>query len=111
MARNVKKGDLVQIISGNYKGATGKVLRVIPDTNKVVIEGCNRKYRHVRPSRKYPQGGRVQIEQPVHISNVLPVNPKSSTATRVRYEKGKDGSKKRLAVDGTEIGVIKRSAE
>jgi large subunit ribosomal protein L24 len=111
MARHVKKGDQVQIISGDYKGATGRVLSVIPDENKVVIEGCNRKYRHVRPSRKDPQGGRVQIEQPIHISNVLPLHPKSSKATRVRYKKGKDGSKKRLAVDGMEISVVTRSSE
>jgi large subunit ribosomal protein L24 len=111
MARHVKKGDLVQIISGDNKGVTGKVLRVIPETNKVVIEGCNRRYKHVRPSQKNPQGGRVQIEQPIHISKVLPVNPKSSMATRVRYEQNKDGSKKRLAVDGTEIGVVRRSSE
>ena len=111
MARHIKKGDQVQIISGEFKGATGRVLRVIPDADKVVIEGCNRKYRHVRPSRKYPQGGRVEIEQPIHISNVLPLHPKSSTATRVRYEKGKDGSKRRLAVDGAEIGVVRRSPE
>jgi large subunit ribosomal protein L24 len=111
MARHVKKGDLVQIISGEYKGVTGKVLRVIPETNKVVIEGCNRKYKHVRPSQKDPQGGRVQIEQPIHISKVLPVNPKSSMATRVRYEQNKDGSKKRLAIDGTQIGVVRRGSQ
>ncbi len=111
MARHIKKGDMVQITSGDSKGATGRVLRVIPDANKVVVEGCNRKYKHVRPSQKNPQGGRVQIEQPIHISNVLPMNPKSSAATRVRYEKGKDGSKKRVAVDGTELGVVRRSSE
>jgi large subunit ribosomal protein L24 len=111
MARHIKKGDTVQIISGEYKGATGRVLRIISDKNKVVIEGCNRKYKHVRPSQKYPQGGRVQIEQPIHMSNVLPVNPKSSSATRVRYEQDKDGSKKRIAVDGTQIGVVRRSTQ
>jgi large subunit ribosomal protein L24 len=111
MARHVKKGDMVQIISGNYKGTTGRVLRVIPHANKVVIEGCNRKYKHVRPSQKYPQGGRVQVEQPIHISNVLPVNPKSSLATRVHYEHDKDGNKKRLAADGTQINVVRRSTE
>jgi large subunit ribosomal protein L24 len=111
MALHIKKGDMVQIISGEYKGATGRVLRVIRDANKVVIEGCNRKYKHVRPSRRNPQGGRVQVEQPVHISNVLPLNPKSSMATRVRYENNEDGSKKRIAVDGTEISVVRRKPE
>lgn len=108
MAVHVKKGDMVEIIAGDHKGATGRVLRVIPRANKVVIEGHNRKYKHVRPSRRYPQGGRVQIEQPVHISNILPINPKSAKGSRVRYELGKDGSKKRLCLDGTEISVVKK---
>jgi large subunit ribosomal protein L24 len=106
MAAHVKKGDLVQIISGADKGSTGKVLRVIPDKDQVVIEGHNRKWKHVKQSRKYPQGGRIQVERPVHMSNVLPVNPKSSKGTRVRFEVGKSGSKKRIALDGTEIGVV-----
>ena len=106
MAMHVKKGDMVQIITGDQKGAVGKVLRVIPDKNYVVVQGHNMVFRHVRPSRKNPQGGRIQVEQPVHISNVLPVNPKTSKATRVRYRLDSDGTKKRVAADGTEIGVI-----
>ena len=99
---------MVQIIAGAHKGATGKVLRVIPDKNQVVIEGHNRKYKHVRPSRRNPQGGRIQVERPVHMSNVLPVNPKTSKGTRVRYAVAADGGKKRVALDGTEIGVVIR---
>lgn len=108
MALHIKKGDMVQIIAGEHKGATGKVLRVIPEKNRVVIQGHNIAYKHVRPSRKNPQGGRIQVEQPIHISNVLPLNPKSSKATRVRHKVDKDGAKKRVAIDGTEIGVVKR---
>jgi large subunit ribosomal protein L24 len=108
MAAHIKKGDMVQIIAGTHKGATGKVLRVIPDKNQVVIEGHNRKYKHVRPSKRNPQGGRIQIERPIHMSNVLPVNPKTSKGTRVRYPVGADGSKKRVARDGTEIGIVIR---
>ena len=78
MALHIKKGDTVEIIAGEHKGGTGRVLRVIRKQNKVLVEGQNRKYKHVRPSRRYPQGGRVQVEQPIHISNVMPVNPKSS---------------------------------
>ena len=84
------------------------MLRVIPDKDQVVIEGHNRKYKHVRPSKRNPQGGRIQIERPIHISNVLPVNPKTSKGTRVRYAVGANGSKKRVALDGTEIGVVTR---
>jgi large subunit ribosomal protein L24 len=109
MALRVKKGDMVEIIAGDHKGAVGKVLRVIPDKNKVVVQGHNIAKKHVRPSRRNPQGGRIDVEQPIHISNVLPVNPKSSKGSRVRYQISADGSKKRLATDGSEIGVVKRA--
>jgi len=109
MALHIKKGDMVEIIAGDHKGATGRVLRVIPEKNKVVVQGHNIAKKHVRPSRKNPQGGRISVEQPIHISNVLPVNPKSSRASRVRYQVNKDGSKKRVAADGTEIGTIRKA--
>jgi large subunit ribosomal protein L24 len=110
MALHIKKGDTVEIIAGEDKGATGRVLRVIPEKNKVVVQGHNIVKKHVRPSRKNPQGGRINVEQPIHISNVLPVNPKSSKGSRVRYQLSKDGSKKRIAaVDSTEIGVVKKT--
>jgi len=109
MGIHVKKGDMVEIISGDHKGASGRVLRVIPEKNRVIIQGHNIVKKHVRPSRKNPQGGRVSVEQPIHISNVLPLNPKSSKGSRVRYQLGKDGSKKRVAVDGTEVGVVRKA--
>ena len=109
MARHVKKGDIVEIIAGDHKGATGKVLRVIPEKNSVVVQGHNIAKKHVRPSRKNPQGGRINIEQPIHISNVLPVNPKSSKGSRVRYQVHEDGSKRRVARDGAEIGVVRKA--
>jgi large subunit ribosomal protein L24 len=109
MASHIKKGDIVEIISGDHKGATGRVLRVISGKHRVVVQGHNIAKKHVRPSRKNPQGGRINVEQPIHMSNVLPVNPKSSRGSRVRYKLSNDGGKKRLAVDGTEIGVIKKA--
>jgi len=109
MASHVKKGDTVEIIAGDGKGATGKVLRVIPETKQVVVQGHNLVKKHVRPSRKNPQGGRISIERPIHISNVLPLNPKSSRGSRIHYHIGKDGRKKRVAPDGTEIGVVARA--
>ena len=109
MALHVKKGDTVEIIAGDHKGATGKVLHVYPDKKKVVVQGHNIVKKHVRPSRKNPQGGRVSVEQPIHISNVLPVNPKSAKGSRVSFELGKNGSKKRVAVDGSEIGVVRKA--
>ena len=109
MALHVKKGDMVEIIAGAHKGATGKVLHVYPERNKVVIQGHNIVQKHVRPSRKNPQGGRISVEQPIHISNVLPVNPKSSRGSRVHYKLDTDGSKSRLAADNTEIGVVRKA--
>lgn len=111
MALHIKKGDMVEVIAGDYKGATGRVLRVIPEENKVVVQGQNTAKKHVRPSRRSPQGGRISVEQPIHISNVLPVNPKSSKGSRVRFQAGSDGSKKRVATDGTEIGTVKRAVQ
>ncbi len=109
MAKHIKKGDMVEIIAGASKGTTGRVMRVIPDKDRVIVEGVNRRFKHVKPSRKYPQGGRIQVEEPVHISNVLPVNPKTSAGTRVRFETDKKGVKKRVALDGSEIGILRKA--
>lgn len=111
MALHVKKGDTVEIISGDQKGSTGKVMRVFPDTQRVLVEGLNLVHKHVRPSQKNPQGGRIRVEKPIHISNVLPVSPKSSKASRVKYEVSAKGEKKRVAVDGGVIGVVKKAVK
>ena len=111
MALHVKKGDLVEIISGDHKGATGRILRVLSDKNKVVVQGHNLAKKHVRPSRRNPQGGRISVEQPIHISNVLPVSSKSSKGKRVHYVVGEDGSKRRVTKDGTEISVVRKARQ
>ena len=108
MALHVRKGDTVEIIAGDQKGATGRVLHVYPEKNVVIVQGHNIAKKHVRPSRRNPQGGRISVEQPIHMSNVLPVNPKTSKGSRVRYQQ-EGSSKKRVAADGTEIGVVKRA--
>jgi large subunit ribosomal protein L24 len=109
MAAHIKKGDMVEVIAGDNKGSTGKVMKVIPSKKRVIVEGLNLAHKHVRPSQRNPQGGRIRIEQPIHISNVLPVNPKSSRGSRVKFEVAKDGSKKKVAVDGSEIGVVRKA--
>jgi len=109
MAAHIKKGDTVEVIAGDNKGSTGKVMKVIPSKKRVIVEGLNLAYKHVRPSQRNPQGGRIRIEQPIHISNVLPVNPKSSRGSRVKFEVAKDGSKKKVAIDGSEIGVVRKA--
>ena len=109
MAAHIKKGDTVEVIAGDNKGSTGRVMKVIPSKKRVIVEGLNLAYKHVRPSQRNPQGGRIRIEQPIHISNVLPVNPRSSRGSRVKFEVAKDGSKKKVAVDGSEIGVVRKA--
>lgn len=106
MARHIKKGDLVEVIAGDNKGVTGKVMRVLPDKDRVLVEGVNLVQKHVRPSQRNPQGGRIHVERPIHISNVLPVNPKTSRGSRVRFAVDAKGVKRRVAVDGSEIGVV-----
>ena len=109
MAMHVKRDDMVQVIAGDSRGATGKVLRVLREENKVVVQGINLAKKHVRQSRRNPTGGRINIEQPIHISNVLPVNPKTNRGSRVHCEFGKDGSKRRVAKDGAKISDIRHS--
>jgi large subunit ribosomal protein L24 len=110
MAKHVKKGDTVQIIAGVNKGATGKVMRVITDKDRVLVEGVNMAFKHVKPSQQNPQGGRIRVERPIHISNVLPVGGKGKGA-RVRFSTDARGNKKRVTVDGTEIGTVRRAGK
>jgi large subunit ribosomal protein L24 len=109
MASRIKKGDMVEVIAGDNKGKTGKVMRVIKDKDRVVVEKLNLVYKHVRPSQKNPQGGRIRVEQPIHMSNVLPVSPKTNKGTRVRFSTDAKGVKKRMAVDGSEISVVSKA--
>jgi len=67
---HVRKGDIVQVMCGNHRGKTGRVLGVFPQRRKVLVEGINYVFKHVRPSQRNPQGGRVQREAPIDISNV-----------------------------------------
>jgi large subunit ribosomal protein L24 len=94
----IRRGDRVKVISGNHKGEEGTVLRVEPEKNRVVIEGVNRRKRHMKPSQANPEGGIVEFEAPVHASNVMLLDPQSGEPTRVRTQVGKDGKRERVAV-------------
>lgn len=111
MAARIKKGDTVVVTTGTSKGKTGEVLRLIDEGKKVIITGINTATKHVRPSQKYPQGGRIHVEQPIDASNVLPVNPKTGKGTRVRFKTSEEGTKRRVALDGTDLGVVRRAAK
>ena len=105
MARHIKTGDTVMIITGADKGKTGRVLRVITDKDRVVVEGINRVWKHVRPNQRNPQGGRIQKDAPIHLSNVMPLDPTSGKGTRVKFQE-RDGRKHRIAVaSGTDLGA------
>lgn len=110
MASKVIKGDQVQVIAGNDRGKNGEVLAVDNSSGKVTVQGVNRVYRHLRPSRRYPQGGRIQKEMPIDISNVLPLDPKTNQPTRVGFRITADGAKERYArKSGESLGTIRKA--
>lgn len=112
MARNIRKGDTVMVIAGDDRGKTGEVIRVKAAEGKVLVQGVNRVYRHLRPSRQHPQGGRIQKEMPIAISNVLPVDPKTSQATRVAFRTNTSGVKERVAKkSGESLGAVVKSTK
>jgi large subunit ribosomal protein L24 len=98
----VKKGDTVEVIAGKDAGKRGRVLRVVRDRERVVVEGVNMIKRHTRPNpQRRIQGGVVEREAPIHVSNVMVVSPESGEATRVGFKILEDGRKVRVArVDG-----------
>jgi large subunit ribosomal protein L24 len=108
MARHIKRGDMVQVMTGKGKGQTGRVLRIVTKQDRVVVEGVNRIFKHVRPSQKYPQGGRIQIDAPIHISNVMPIDPGTHKPTRVRFEKRDDGKHRVAVKTGTDLGRLSK---
>ncbi len=80
---HIKKGDTVCVLSGDDKGKTGRVLEVLVKKNRAIVEGINIVSKSTKPSAKYPQGGIVKVEAPVHISNLNVLDPKSGKATRI----------------------------
>ena len=101
MTRNklhVRSGDLVQVLTGNYKGVRGQVLRTIPGKNQVVVDGVNLRKRHPAPSQENPEGGIITFEAPIHVSNVMLVDPSADEPSRYRTRIDDDGTKERIAV-------------
>ena len=98
---NIKKDDIVEVITGDDAGdasgrKTGRVLRVINETNKVVVEGINRVYKHLKPSRQNSQGGRLSKEMPISVSNVLLYCSTCRQGVRIGRRYLNDGSKERF---------------
>ena len=97
----IKKNDMVMIIAGNDRGKTGKILKVFPKTDKVIIEGINMRKRHTKPTQKNPQGGILEKEAQIHASNIMMLDPKSNEPTRLGAQiilDEKTGKKKRARV-------------
>ncbi|PKL83025.1 MAG: 50S ribosomal protein L24 [Ignavibacteriae bacterium HGW-Ignavibacteriae-3] len=79
----IRKNDAVIVISGNSKGKTGKVLKVFPKENRVIVEGINIRKRHTKPTQNNPQGGITEKEAPINVSNVMVLDPKTNEKTRI----------------------------
>lgn len=93
---HVKKGDKVKVITGKDKGKTGVILAAFPKKDRVIVEGVNIVKKHAKPSQDNPQGGIISKEAPIHVSNVMPIDPKTGEPTRVGY-KIENGKKVRIA--------------
>jgi len=93
---HVKTGDKVTVLSGKDKGKQGTILQAFPKKERVLVEGVNMVNIHSQPSQENPQGGILNVEAPIHVSNVMPIDPKTGEPTRVGYEV-KDGKKVRIA--------------
>ena len=94
---HIKKNDTVVVLTGEVKGKTGKVLKVLVEKNRALVEGVNMVSKSTKPSAKNPQGGIVKQEAPIHISNLSLIDPKSGKATRVGIKVTEDGKKVRIA--------------
>lgn len=87
----IKKGDKVQVITGAYKGTVAEVIKVFPKEDKVIVEGVNLVKKHQKPTQANPDGGIIEKEAPIHVSNVMAYDSKAKKASKIGYteEKGK----------------------
>jgi len=99
----IKKGDTVEVISGKDRSKRGEVLKVDPKKDRVIIEGVNIVHRHTRPTQDMPQGGIIENEAPIHISNVQLVCPRCDEKTRIGAEILDDGTKVRQCKKCNEV--------
>ncbi len=104
----IRKGDMVKVISGREKGKTGKVLKVYPDRGRVLVEHLNIVKRHQKPSQTHRQGGIIEKEVPIQVSNVMFYDEKAAKATRLGY-KVQDGKKVRFGkLTGETIATLNK---
>ena len=114
---HVRKDDIVEVLTGDDAGTpqsrtTGRVLRVLPGTNKVVVEGVNRVYKHLKPSRQNPQGGRLSKEMPIAASNVLLYCSTCRKGVRSGRRYAEDGRKERYCKKcGNNLGMLSKARQ
>ena len=97
----IKKGDYVRVIAGDDRGAEGRVLKVLPKEQRVIVEGVNIIIKHTKPSAAHPQGGRIEVEAPIHISNVMLLV--GDTPTRIGKKINENGKLVRFAKKTGEV--------
>ncbi len=95
MANKFKKSDKVKVITGKDKGKVSEIVSFIPKSNKVILNGVNLVKRHTKPNKLNPEGGIVQKEMPIHISNIMHIDPKTNSAAKVGFKFLEDGKKVR----------------
>lgn len=103
----IKQDDIVMVVTGKEKGKRGKVLRVFPDKMKVLVERLNMVYRHTRPTTQLQQGGIIEKEAPLHISNVMVVCPKCDKPVRTKKKQLEDGKRVRICIKCKELIDVK----
>jgi len=101
----IRKGDTVEILAGNDRGKRGKVLRVLPDKDRLVVQGINLRWKHLRKSQQNPQGGRVRREMPIHASNVMLFDEASGERTRIGWAREGDKKVRIARKTGKEVGA------
>ena len=94
---HIKKGDTVKVLSGNAKGQSAKVVQIFPKKNKALVEGINMVTKHVKPSAQSPEGGRNEQEAPIHISNLMLVDPATGDPARIGRKKNSEGKLQRYS--------------
>jgi large subunit ribosomal protein L24 len=94
---NIRKGDNVYVLAGEYRGKEGRVLSVQAAKNRAIVEGVNIVTKSAKPSAKHPQGGLSKMEAPINISNLALIDPKSGKPTRVGYKINEKGEKVRYS--------------
>ena len=99
----IKKGDKIVVITGSSKGSTGNVLVLDRENNRVIVEGVNMIKKHAKPSTKSPQGGIVEREASIHISNVALADPKTGDPSRIGFRFNSDGKKERYSKKSNQV--------